>query len=401
MMDFITVSKAESIIQSNIKDFGEEKISFENSLGRILAESLYADRDLPPFNRPTVDGIAILFNSFKNKIYKFKVKATQAAGEDPVRVEAEDECIEIMTGAALHNSVDTVIRYEDISIKDGVATINISKIKKGQNIHFQGKDKRAGDLVAKSNQIITPALIGLAASIGKTKLTVKKLPHILMITTGDEMVSANAKPAPYQLRRSNDSTIKAVLLRYKLKVDTLHLNDNYSLIKKELAGCLQEYDIILMSGGVSMGKFDYVPKALQELKVEKLFYKVKQRPGKPFWFGKHPEGAMVFAFPGNPVSAFMCLHRYFLPWLESSLSLQQQKIFAVLNKDVQFMHPLQYFAQVKLKMNDKGQLMAEPVEGNGSGDFSNLIDTDAFLELPLERDKFKKGEVFRVWKYNF
>lgn len=400
-MEFIKVSQAETIIQSRVKDFGSEEVPFERTLGRVLAEDLYADRDLPPFNRPTVDGIAIQFHSFNTGIHQFRIRATQAAGEEPSGIEKDDECVEIMTGAALHDSVDTVIRYEDITIKDSLATINVQEIKKGQNIHPQGKDKRKGDIVAKANQIITPALVGLAASIGKIKLTVKRLPHIVVITTGDEMVSADTTPASYQLRRSNDSTIKAVLQHYNTKADTLHLNDNYSLIKRELMRCLQAYNVILMSGGVSMGKFDYVPKALQELKVEELFHKVKQRPGKPFWFGAHGNDALVFAFPGNPVSAFMCLHRYFLPWLESSLGIELKPVYAVLNKNISFPHPLQYFAQVKLAVNEKGNLLAEPLEGNGSGDFSNLIDTDAFLELPLEKDKFKKGEVYRVWKYKF
>lgn len=398
-MEFITVEQAETIIQSHIKDFGSEEVSFENALGRILIEELYADRDLPPFNRPTVDGIAIQFHSFNNGIHQFKIRATQAAGEEPAGIDKEDECIEIMTGAALHHSVDTVICYEDLTIKDGVAILNIPEIKKGQNIHPQGKDKKSGDMVAMSHQIVTPTLIGLAASIGKIKLLVNKLPRVVIITTGDEMVGADANPTVYQLRRSNDSTIKAVLQRYMLRANTLHLNDDYSVIKKELNRCLQEYNVILMSGGVSMGKFDYVPKALQELKAEKLFHKVKQRPGKPFWFGTLAGGALVFAFPGNPVSAFMCLHRYFLPWLESSLGIKQKPMYAALAKDIYFPHSLQYFVQVKLSLNEMGQWLAEPFEGNGSGDFSNLIDTDAFLELPLEKDKFKKGEVYRVWKY--
>lgn len=400
-MEFITVAQAEAIIQSHIKDFGSEEVPFESASGRVLSEDLYADRDLPPFNRPTVDGIAIPFNSFRAGIHQFKIKATQAAGEEPVGIETEDECVEIMTGAALHRSVDTVIRYEDITIKNSIATINISEIKKGQNIHSQGKDKKKGELTVKADQVITPAFIGLAASIGKTKLLVKRLPRVVIITTGDEMVSAKAKPTAYQLRRSNDRTIKAVLQHYMLQADTLHLNDDYSLIKTELNRCLQEYDVMLLSGGVSMGKFDYVPRALEALSVKKLFHKVKQRPGKPFWFGTHSEGTLVFAFPGNPVSAFMCLHRYFLPWLETSLKLPAQRLYAALTKDVSFSPPLQYFVQVKLSVDESGQSLAKPLEGNGSGDFSNLVDTDAFLELPLEKDEFKIGEVYRVWKYKF
>lgn len=399
-MDFITVEQAENIIQSQAGDFGNEKISFEDCVGRVLAEDLFADRDLPPFNRPTVDGIAINFGSYQHGIHSFKIKATQAAGEIPKGIDSENECVEIMTGAALHGTVDTVIRYEDILIKDRIAVINIPEVKEGQNIHSKGKDKRQGEKVVDKGRIIDAPIIGLAASIGRINLLVKKLPKVLIVTTGDEMVGPEEIPADYQLRRSNDYTIKASLKRFRLNADTLHLQDDKLSIKNELNHCLKKYDVILMSGGVSMGKYDYVPNALRELSAVKLFHKVRQRPGKPFWFGKHREGTLVFALPGNPVSAFMCLHRYFIPWLKKSLQIHDRKDeFAILDHDISFPHPLQYFVQVKLTINERGEWLADPLEGHGSGDFTNLSDTDCFMELPLEKDDFKKGEVYRIWRY--
>lgn len=400
-MDFITVQQAEKIIQSQTTNFGVEEISYESALGRVLAEDLFADRDLPPFNRPTVDGIAIDYSAYNEGVRSFKIKATQAAGEAPVAITANDECIEIMTGAALDDSLNTVIRYEDLEMVRGMATIKNIEIKKGQNIHPRGKDKKQGDAVADANSIINPALIGLAASIGKTTLLVKKLPRVVIITTGDEMVSTDVVPTPYQLRRSNGITIKSVLAHHAIPADMLHLKDDYDIIKNALNRCLQAYDVLLMSGGVSMGKFDYVPAVLEHLAVKKLFHKVKQRPGKPFWFGKHGSQTLIFAFPGNPVSVLMCLHRYFIPWLEISLGIKSRPPeHAVLQNNLSFPYPLQYFAQVKLGINDQGQLLAEPDEGNGSGDFSNLIHTDAFMELALDKNEFKKGEVYRVWRYN-
>ncbi len=399
-MENITVDKAEQIIQSQTKDFGVEAISYENSLDRVLAEDLFADRDLPPFNRSTVDGIAISFDAYKNGSRSFKIKATQAAGETPIFIDGRDECIEIMTGAALDDSVDSVIRYEDIDIAAGAATIKNIEIRQGQNIHFRGKDKKQGDIVANAGYIISPALIGLAASIGKTNLLVKRLPRIVAITTGDEMVSASETPTPYQLRRSNGIVIKSVLERYGINAGLLHLRDDIELIKIELARCLSDYDVLLMSGGVSMGKFDYVPQVLDELGVEKLFHKVQQRPGKPFWFGAYESQKLIFAFPGNPVSVFMCLHRYFIPWLEKSLGIKsQQQEYAVLQNDIYFPYSLQYFVQVKLSTGSNGQLKAQSFDTNGSGDFSNLIYADAFMELPLDRNEFKKGEAYRVWRY--
>jgi len=399
-MDIMCVEEAEKIIRSEIKDYGVEEIPLETALGRVLAENLFADRDLPPFNRATVDGIAIDYGAYQKNVRSFKIKGTQAAGEIPLPITQSNECIEIMTGAALDHSVNTVIRYEDLAINGQIATIKNSPIHRGQNIHFQGKDKKQGDVVADAFRLITPALIGLAASVGRTKLRVKKLPRVVVITTGDELVDVETTPTPYQLRRSNGITIATVLQRYHIQADILHLNDDLEHIKTELARCLQMYDVLLMSGGVSMGKFDYIPQAFQDLGVKKLFHKVKQRPGKPFWFGVHENQTTIFAFPGNPLSVFMCLHRYFIPWLEISFQIKTAATeYAILQHDIHFPYPLQFFPQVKLRVDDQGQLWAAHVQDNGSGDFSNLIYTDAFMELPMAKNEFKKGDVYPIWRY--
>ncbi len=397
----INVQQAEDIILSQYQDYGKESIAYQLALGRVLAEDILADLDLPPFDRPTVDGIAIRFTSYEKGNRTFAIKAVQSAGEASVAIDSEDQCIEIMTGAALDSTVDTVIRYEDITVSNGIATINID-IRKGQNIHLKGKDKKAAEILVKANQIITPAIIGIAASVGKTSLQVKKIPKIIIISTGDEMITPELVPEAFQLRRSNGITIQSVLEKYKIAADHLHLNDDYEEIKNELIRCIDQYDILLMSGGVSMGKFDYLPQVCEELGIEKLFHKIKQRPGKPFWFGKSQNQKLVFAFPGNPVSVFMCLHRYFIPWLEKSLGIPQSSpLYAILGNDIEFPFSLQYFAQVKLQINEQGQLIANIVDTNGSGDFSHLAETDAFVEFPLEQNIFRKGEIYKIWKYSF
>ena len=396
----ITVEEAEQLIQAQVQDFGTESVSFESALGRSLAEDIRADRDLPPFNRVTMDGIAISYATIEKGITSFQIKATQAAGDVPVDLVEQDECIEIMTGASLPESTDTVIRYEDIDIKDGVATVLISNIIKGQNLHLKGADKKKNEVVATSGQLISPAIISVAASVGKINLLVRKLPRVVIISSGDELVNVGEEPSPTQIRKSNSYTIKAVLSQYSLNADLLHIPDDLKITREKIGYCLEHYDAILLTGGISMGKFDFIPKALEEMKVNAIFHKVSQRPGKPFWFGKHDNGALVFAFPGNPVATFMCLHRYFLPWLNASQSLwEPRSIYAVLNKDFIFKPDLQYFLQVKLGFNEQGQILANLIEGNGSGDFANLADTDAFMELPRQRDEFKEGEAFRIWPF--
>jgi len=396
----VTVEQAGKLILAETKDFGTEIIPFEVALGRTLAEDIKADRDLPPFNRVTMDGIAVNYLAIEQGLQSFKIKATQAAGDNPIDIDHTDECIEIMTGASLPALVDTVIPYEHIDIKDGIATVITAGTKKGQNLHLKGADKKQGDIVASKDQLITPALISVAASVGKIKLIVKKLPRVVVISSGDELVNVDEQPSPIQIRKSNSYTIKAVLRQYNLNADMLHIPDDPEITKEKLTYCIANYDVILMTGGISMGKFDYIPRALDEIGVKTIFHKVSQRPGKPFWFGKHANGVLVFAFPGNPVATFMCLHRYFLPWLNASQGLHEKPaVYAILGRDFTFKPDLQYFLQVELRFSDKGQIIADAVEGNGSGDFANLADTDAFIELPKGRNEFKQGEVFRIWPF--
>ncbi|MBS1531205.1 MAG: molybdopterin molybdotransferase MoeA, partial [Bacteroidetes bacterium] len=326
-------------------------------------------------------------------------KTTQAAGDEPVEIEKPNECIEIMTGAALPASVDTVIPYEQVEIRDGNAYAFATAIKKGQNLHPKGSDKKKGELIIPPGRLITPSFINTIASVGKTELLVKKLPRVVIVSSGDELVDIGQKPSPIQIRKSNSYTIQSVLNKHQLQSELMHIPDDPKITKEKIAYCLAYYDVILMTGGVSMGKFDYIPRALDEIGVKTIFHKVSQRPGKPFWFGKHSNGALIFAFPGNPVATFMCLHRYFIPWLNTSLRLEEKPVYGVLNQDFVFKPELQYFLQVKLHFGEDGRLLADPLEGNGSGDFANLADTDAFMELPMGRQEFKRGDIFRIWPF--
>lgn len=396
----IGVEEAEKLVLGQVKNYGTEEVFFETALGRVLAQDITADRDLPPFNRVTMDGIALQFSAFEKGIREFFIKATQAAGDKPCEIDEEDHCIEIMTGAALPATADMVIPYEQLDINNGYATVKEGvTAKPWQNIHLKAKDKIQGGVLVSAGRFIDAPTINIAAAVGQTTLVVQKLPRVVIISTGDELVAVEDKPLPYQVRRSNNYAIQAVLAEYGIKPAMLHLPDEPVTIKQQLQTCLKEYDVILLSGGVSMGKFDYVPRVLDELNIEKLFHKVQQRPGKPFWFGKHGGGTLVFAFPGNPVSTFMCLHRYFILWLTSCLGVYTQKCYAVLNNDVVFTPDLQYFMQVFLHTSTEGKLLAEPLGGNGSGDFANLTSANAFMELPLNRNDFKKGEVFTVWPF--
>lgn len=404
------------IILNESVNFEIEEVDFINSLGRVLKENIVADRDFPPFNRVSMDGIGICFDSFNKGQRKFTIEGIQPAGSPQLALKNFENCIEVMTGAVLPKNIDVVIPYEQVEIENSIATVQIEEIEQFKNIHKKGTDKQQGDLIIPENTLISSAEIGVLATVGKSKLKVVKQPKVMIISTGDELVEVAETPEAYQIRRSNVYTLVSLLERLKINAETAHITDNKEILKSKIKGYLKEYDVLLFSGAVSKGKFDFIPEVLDELGVVKLFHKVAQRPGKPFWFGHNVPDVMsgrgednvvesnqsqntsVFAFPGNPISTFVGCMKYFYPWYQKSMGLKEQQNFAVLANDFTFEPSLTYFLQVKLE-NKNGELLAHPIAGKGSGDLANIVLTDGFLELPADRTEFKKGEVFPIMKY--
>ena len=397
----ITVEEAERIILENTINIATEKVSIDDALGRILAEDLCADRDFPPFNRVTMDGIAIQFIQLKAGQTSFEIEATAAAGNPQKSLQKAQNCIEVMTGAMIPLGTDAVIRYEDIEIKDKVAriTIDLNEIKAGQNIHPQGSDRKMGNVIVPKGRKLSPAEIGVAATIGKYEILVQRKLRAVVISTGEEIVPITEIPLPHQIRTSNGFALQASLKNWGLETENILLPDNQNIIEQKITEFIETFDILILSGGVSAGKFDFVPQALENQGIKKFFHKVSQRPGKPFWFGKSANGTMVFALPGNPVSTFMCLNRYFKKWLDASQGIENQQLMAELTEDFKFKPELTFFLQVKLSYAPTGKVLATPVEGHGSGDLANLVEADAFIELPLRHELFKKGEIFKAFVY--
>jgi molybdopterin molybdotransferase len=388
----VSVSEATAIIQNNLWKGTATEVPLLQSLGRVLAENIVADRDFPPFNRVTMDGIAIAFQSFEKGEKTFSVQGLQAAGMPVQKLVSAKGCLEVMTGAMLPEGTDTVIRYEDLKIENGKAQILIDSIRRGDSIHKQGHDAKRNDVLLSKGKIISPAEIPLLASVGKSNVMVSALPKVAVVSTGDELVDIADVPQLHQIRKSNVYALAAGLAKYGIVANFFHLEDNEASIQESLKKILSEHDLIILSGGVSKGKFDLIPQMLESFGIQKHFYQVKQRPGKPMWFGTG-SNRIVFALPGNPVSTFLCFYQYIEPWLLKSLGDQPSAAKAILDVDFKFDLPLTYFLQAKIK-NDKGQFIATPVPGGGSGDFVNLKDVDGFLELPEGVINFKKGESF-------
>jgi molybdopterin molybdotransferase len=393
----ISVAQALQTVLNSFQDFGVEEIPFVKSVGRILKEEIVADRDFPPFNRVSMDGIAIAFQQFKNGQRAFKVEGIQAAGSEQISLQDAESCIEVMTGAVLPNNANTVIRYEDITIENGVATINTNAVNDGQNIHNKAKDGKFDDILIYQNTKISAAEIGVLATVGKSFVKVARQPKVMIVSTGDELVGVDEIPLEHQIRRSNVFTLVSLLERLNIPSETAHITDDKSILKSKIEGYLQEYDVLLFSGAVSKGKYDFLPEVFEELDVEKLFHKVAQRPGKPFFYGQ-TNTCSVFGFPGNPISTFVNCLAYFYPWYYKSVGIETNQERAILGEDVSFKPSLTYFLQVKLE-SENGKLVAFPITGNGSGDLASLVNTDAFIQLPSDKIEFKKGEAFPVIKY--
>ena len=397
-MNLTTVQEALDIILLEVGNFGIEDVDFINSVGRVLKENIFADRDFPPFDRVSMDGIAINNDVFNKGQRTFKIEGVQAAGSAQLTMQNTKNCIEAMTGAILPENTNAVIQYELLDIENGEATVNLEDVKFFQNIHKKGLDRKEGDVLIQKDTLISSAEIGVLATVGKSTVKVAKQPKVIIISTGNELVDVTETPAEYQIRKSNVYTLVSLLEELNIKAETAHILDDKKVLLTTIETFLNEYDVLLFSGAVSKGKFDFIPEVLNTLGVEKLFHKVKQRPGKPFWFGKK-DGTTVFAFPGNPVSTFVNCLKYFTPWYHKSVGLAyENKQKAILSENFFFKPSLTYFLQVKVKQ-ENGKLIATPVSGKGSGDLANLVDADAFLELPGDRSNFTQGEVFPILSY--
>ncbi|MCB0644969.1 MAG: molybdopterin molybdotransferase MoeA, partial [Phaeodactylibacter sp.] len=359
----ISVDEATKAVLAEAYQWHIDNVPFDWAMNRVLAEDLYADRDFPPFNRVAMDGISIQYQQFVQGQRSFPIAGVAAAGAPQLRLDVADQCMEVMTGCVLPGNTDTVIRYEDLDIVDGVATITIDEIQQGQNIHPRGLDKKEGDLVVPKGTKMSSAEIGVAATVGRPTLKVLSPPATIIISTGDELVNVHERPLPHQIRRSNVYRIGSTLRSWGLDPVFQHLPDNRSLLLDQLSNILAIYKLVILSGGVSKGKFDYLPGVLEELGVKQLFHRVAQRPGKPFWFGQAPAGATIFALPGNPVSSFMCTHRYVNLWLEQCKGLDPlaNRPHARLMEDFEFKPNLTYFLQVRLKYLPDGTTGAYPV----------------------------------------
>ena len=309
---------------------------------------------------------------------------------------AADACLEVMTGAMLPPGTDAVIPVEQLTVADGVAQLaGGGETAVGANIHRRGVDARAGDTALAAGTRLRGPELAIAASVGRGTLSVTRVPRLAIVSTGNELVGPDRPIAPWQIRRSNAHGIAATLAaRGYRDLHDLHLEDDPLAIRTALAAELADRDAIVLSGGVSAGRFDHVPSVLESLGVERVFHKVAQRPGKPFWFGIAPRGQPVFALPGNPVSTLVCLVRYVLPALARLEGAPAPAVlYATLACAYEARHGLTAFLAV-----DQDGARVTPRSNHGSGDFTSLAGTAGFVELsPGRRHEAGEPVPFYTW----
>jgi molybdopterin molybdotransferase len=398
-VSLLSVAQAQAAIYANCARLPTTSAGLRELTGSVLAETIFMERDQPPFERVSMDGIAMHSSATTRKL---RIVGTQAAGTQPLSISATDQCIEIMTGAELPHGCDCVIPVEHLQINAGSAQLMKTIVPSAWlNVHRRGSDARQGQAVLHPGTRLGATDIAALASAGHAQATVCRSPRIALASTGDELIEPGAPIASWQVRRSNTYALQAALQQQgHAQIVDRHLADDLPTLRTALDELLQHNEVLVLSGGVSMGQFDFVPQALTELGVRCVFHKIAQRPGKPMWFGVRSDAKTVYALPGNPVSTLACLHRYVLPGIVHSMGMTPKPVEQVsLQQPVKASADLTVFMPIRLHSDTQAQLQAEPRPTRGSGDFISLLGTDGFVELPPTQGMIAAGTVVPLYRW--
>jgi len=397
-----TPAEAEALVRGQVRALPLEVRPLESLAGAVLAQSVRAERDQPPFDRVTMDGIAFSCAAWREGRRRFCIAGVQAAGTPPLQLAAADDCIEVMTGAILPTGCDVVVPVERIDIHDGWASVEENlAVEPFLNVHTRGVDCREGDMLLATGVRLGAPELAVLASAGLPRAQVHAEPRVLIVGTGDELVAPGEPIADWQVRRSNTYALRAALaLRGFTRLAEDHLPDDPVVLKERIATHLATHDVLVLTGGVSMGRFDHVPRTMQALGVREVFHKIAQRPGKPLWFGIGPQGQVVFGLPGNPVSALVCLVRYVMPGLLAMMGSRGLPVESVpLGAPFRVKPALWYFLPVQLERSALQGVVAMPRPTRGSGDFVSLLGTDGFVELPPGPAEYPVGHLAPVYRW--
>jgi len=390
----ISFGRALEIVMDNAGSTGTEFVSWADSMDRVLAEDIAADTDLPPFDRSSVDGFACRKSDLGKVL---EVIETIPAGKWPSQSITEGKCSRIMTGAPVPDGADCILMVEDTEIT-GQEKIKFRGTFHKENIAYRGEDVREGDIVLKAGRLIKPQDIAVMASVGHVSVAVGKMPRVAVLSSGSELTEPYEKPAKQGIRNSNSSQLLAQVARTGAKGLYYGIAvDDEKLTLDLVVEAMSANEIVIITGGVSMGDFDFVPSVLEKAGVKILFDRVAVQPGKPTTFGVHDRG-VVFGLPGNPVSSFIQFEMLVRPF-----------IYKMMGHD---WNPYEIRLPIKTKFERKnaGRMAlipvsftsdnsVVPVEYHGSAHISALTDACGIIKLGVGQTVIDEGEIVNVRQF--
>ena len=384
-----SVNDAIQLIRKNLHPLPPCIIPLQESLGYVLAEDISANINTPAFHQSAMDGYAFRFSDLKAG-NSFTIVGEIAAGDQLDLVLQPLQAFRIFTGAPLPGECDTVIMQEKVEFKIGQAHFNDESLVQGRNVRLQGSEIKSGELALKEGTVLTPAAIGFLASLGVTEVKVYSKPSVSVIVTGNELQKPGCSLNPGQVYESNSIMLQTALAQLGIETVTImSVKDDPATIKNSLHQAMGNADLILLTGGVSVGEYDFVVQVAEACGVQQLFHKVAQRPGKPLYAGKK-ENKIVFGLPGNPASVLTCFYNYVVPAVECLTGRKNlvQKRHLPLTSHYNKTIKLTQFLKASCS-NDKVTVLP----AQESFRLSSFSLANCLIILPEEKMEFKKGEL--------
>ncbi len=399
----ISVIDAIRLVKRRTPKLHPEVVALTSALGRYLAEDIIADSDLPPFDRSQMDGYAIraadVQETTEVRPGRLKIVGESAAGRGWHHEMNSGEAVRIMTGAPVPKGADSVQQVELTREIDGTVEI-LEPVAEGRSIVKRGAEIPTGTRVLSAGEQINAGMMAVLASFGYARVSAGKRPRVAVLATGSELVAVDQKPGQDQIRDSNNFSISAYAQLAGAVVERLPLaGDNQELLKTQISEAATRSEVVITSGGVSVGVYDFTKTALKELGAEIFFERVALRPGKPTVFARLPNGALVFGLPGNPVSVsvtFNLFARIGILALQGANETELARDTAVLGKNVKAAKERESYLPARLSTDDEGRLIAEPLKWGGSSDFVAFARATGLVVVPSDMGTVEAGTRVRV-----
>ena len=391
---------AKELVFKHIEPLEKEICLLENSQGRTLSKSILSPYGMPFFDNSAVDGYAVkaadlIYASQENPV-SLKHLGYISAGDALIENMNQGECIQIATGAPIPPEADSIVRKEDV-ILDGPYVRFLKSISMEENVRFQGEDIKKGQIVISAGSLIGPAQMAVLATFGFAKVPVIKIPKVSIISTGNELIPVEEIPKFGQIRESNRYMLAGMVKQESCKLEKISLvPDIPKILKKEFKDALNA-DIVLISGGMSVGEKDFAKPILKELGVEKIFWKIRFKPGKPLFFGRRNK-TFVFGIPGNPASSYVIFEEFIRPALRKLLGrriIENNMVIAKLDETISKSYKRLHFMRGKLDEKN-GELYVKPLPFQGSHSIGSLIESNALIRVEANSPVLSRGNKVAV-----